>query len=99
MDNGKNAIVTPKGVRKEIVNLLCDRFDIPGDLKPEEENDFFGLRGLLEPRDLTYLSYLLEMQYGIQFGRKEYDDPRFYQISGLSEIVAELASEGSGVTS
>lgn len=99
MDDRKNVIVTSEGVRKEIVNLLRDRFDISRDLEPGEENDFFGLRGLLAPRDLTYLSYLLEMRYDIQFGMKEYDDLRFYHISGLSEIIAEMISEESKMVS
>lgn len=92
MDAVKTNIATSEEVQEEIENLLHDRFDISEDLVSGEDN-FFGIRGLLAPRELTYLSYLLEMQYGIQFRMEDYDDPRFYSISGLSEIVANILSE------
>lgn len=94
MEGGKAAMVVPEDVKKEIENFLKDRFDFPEDFVPGgEEDEFFGLRGLLHPRELTYLAYLLEQYYGIRFSMEEYDDPRFYSISGLSEIVAEVAKE------
>ncbi len=96
MDDGKNVAATLKGIREEIEILLCDNFGLSG--KPgleDEEGRFFGVRGLLKPRELTYLAYMLQMQHGIRFDIREYDDPRFYSISGLSEIVVEMVEEKS----
>lgn len=56
---------------------------------------FFGLRGLLGPRELAYLTYLLETRYGIQFGMEEYDDPAFYSLDGLSGIVTQWMKDKS----
>ena len=87
MGSEKTVMIVPEDVQKEIENLLKSRFDTPEDFgKGEEYDNFFGLRGLLHPRDLTYLAYILEQR----FGMKEYDDSRFYSLSGLSEIIAEL---------
>lgn len=96
MNDKKNDIAVPEEIRKEIGILLHDRFDMPKNFIPEGGDDtFFGLRGLLEPRELTYLTYMLETRYGIQFGMKEYDDSRFYSLIGLSEIVAGMMAEKS----
>ncbi len=96
MDGEKTAMVGPEDVQKEIENFLQVRFDLPEDFVPgREEYEFFGLRGLLHPRELTYLAYLLEQRYGIRFRMEEYDDPRFYSLSGLSEIVAEVLKQQS----
>lgn len=91
MGDEKNAMIVLEDVKKEIENLLQDRFEMREEFVPGgEEDDFFGLRGLLHPRELTYLAYLLEQRYGIQFSMEDYDDSRFYSLSGLSEIVAGL---------
>lgn len=91
MEGEKIAMIVSEEVRKEIENFLKSRFDVPEDFAQGGEYDnFFGLRGLLHPRELTYLAYILEQRYDIQFRMKEYDDPRFYSISGLSEIIAEM---------
>lgn len=84
---------TVKKVRKGIENLLHERFGVPEDFALRENDNFFGVQGLLGPRELTYVTYMLEAQYGIQFDKKEYDALKFYSISGLSEIVAQMLSE------
>jgi hypothetical protein len=91
----KDVIVVPKDVRKEIENLLRTRLYLPSDIILIEGRDypFFGLRGLLNSRGLTYLTHLLETQYDIRFGMEEYDDPMFYSLDGLSEIVARLVKD------
>lgn len=93
MKNKKNVIVDSEKIRKDIENLLYDRFDISKNLDLNDgEDNFFGEYGLLEPRELTYLAYMLENKYDIQFSMEEYDDIRFYNLSGLSEIIAEVIS-------
>ncbi len=97
MGDKKNVAVVPEKIRREIETLLCDRFDLPGDFQSENvEGNFFGVRGLLKARELTYLAYLLEIHYGIRFDMEEYNDQRFYSLSGLSEIVSELVAGSSG---
>lgn len=94
MDVRERVIIAPEDVRREIENLLQDRFEMPEEFVPGgEEDNFFGLRGLLGPRELTYLAYMLEQRYAIQFSMEEYDDPRFYSLSGLSEIVTDILKE------
>ncbi len=96
MDEGRNVTANLKEIREEIEVLLCDNFGLSEKLKLEDEEvRFFGVRGLLRPRELTYLAYMLQMQYGIRFGIQEYDDPRFYSISGLAEIVEEMVERKS----
>ncbi len=96
MDEKNNKYSVLEEIRKEIENLLYTRFELSKKLVLDYGNDtFFGLRGLLVPRELTYLAYMLEQQYGVQFTMEEYDDPRFYSLSGLSEIVAEMLTENS----
>ncbi len=93
MNDEKNVAVAPKEVRKEIEELLHTRFEVPEDFALEDEygNDtFFGLYSLLGPRELNYLAYMLERRYDIQFGMDEYDDPQFYSLGGLSQIVAKM---------
>lgn len=97
MEKGKNIIVTSEEVQDEIVGLLRERFGIFIELESGENYDFFGLHGLLGARDLTYLSYLLEIRYGVRFCMKEYDDPNFYHISGLAAMISNLVSEKNGV--
>lgn len=95
MDDGKNVNISKRDIRKEIENLLYIRFGIPEDCFTSDmpHDAFFGEHGLLSPRELTYLSYMLETQYGIQFSEKEYGNPRFYSLSGLSEIISEMTEE------
>lgn len=93
LESRNRADATIKKVRKEIEGLLHDRFDVSEDFALRENDNFFGMQGLFGPRELTYVSYMLEARYGIQFDKKEYDDPKFYSISGLSEIVAQMLSE------
>lgn len=93
MDGKKMVMILPEDIRENIKNLLQDRFDIPEEYPSEENDDFFGLSGLIAPRELTYLAYMLEQMYGIQFGMEEYDDSRFYSLTGLSEIVANMINE------
>lgn len=96
MDGERTEMMTSEDVRKEIENLLQNRFDVPEDFASGGEyDDFFSLEGLLVPRELTYLAYMLEQRYGIQFCMKEYDDPRFYSLSGLSEIIADMINRQS----
>lgn len=94
MDDEKNAIniiVLSEEIRKEIENILHTRFEVFEDFDLKgNDYAFFGLHNLLSPRELTYLAYMLEAQHGICFGMEEYDDPRFYNLGGLSEIVAEM---------
>lgn len=98
MDSEKNAMIVPEDIKKEIENLLQDRFEMPEEFVPGgEEDNFFGLRGLLQPRELSYLAYILEQRYGIQFSMEDYDDSRFYSLSGLSEIVVELLEKQSNL--
>ncbi len=96
MDGLKSEMIVSEDVRKEIENLLQNRFDVPKDFFSERDyDDFFGLQGLLTPRELTYLAYMLEQGYGIRFSMKEYDDPGFYSLSGLSEIIVNMLNEQS----
>jgi len=91
----ENMNITPKEIRKKIENLLETKFFLPQDVVFTENRDypFFGLRSILSPRGLTYLTYLLEKYYRIQFGAEEYDDPMFYSLDGLSEIIAQLVKD------
>lgn len=92
----ETAKIGSEDIKKDIENLLQERFEMPEHFEPGgEEDDFFGLRGLLRPRELSYLAYILEQWYGIQFSMEDYDDSRFYSLSGISEIVAELIKEKS----
>lgn len=91
LGNEKNKSAVPEEIKIEIENLLCTKFEMSEDFTSENKNkDFFGLRALLKPRELTYLAYMLEMRYNIRFSVDDYDDPRFYNLTGLSEIVAEM---------
>lgn len=95
MDKNKNVYVTQEGIRREIEILLCTRFEVPKKFIQNMENEeglFFGVRSLIGPRDLVYLVYLLEKQYNICFGEAEYDNPKFYSLAGLSEIIANMIS-------
>ena len=98
MEETNRTDVTAEKIKAEIEGLLCDKFDVPENFALRENDAFFVLQALLEPRELTYVAYMLEAQFGIQFKKKEYDDPRFYTISGLSEVVAEMLSEHYGVS-
>ncbi len=92
----ESAKIASEDIKKDIESLLQERFEMPEYFEPGgEEDDFFGLRGLLGPRELTYLAYILEQQFGIQFSMEDYDDSRFYSLSGLSEIVAGLIKKQS----
>ena len=95
MREEKTKMIVPEDVRREIENLLQDRFEVSGNYVPGEDCDFFGLRGVLQPLELTYLAYILEQRYGIQFSMEDYDDSRFYSLSGLSEIVSGLIKKQS----
>lgn len=96
MDERSNKNPISEEIRKEIESLLYTKFGLSKKLFLSAGNDaFFGLRGLLVPRELTYLAYMLEQQFGIQFTMEEYNDTRFYSISGLSEIVTEMLNENS----
>lgn len=91
MDGGENIVNNSEDIKKEIESLLQNRFEMPEYFEPGgEEDNFFGLRGLLQPRELSYLACMLEQRYGIQFSMEDYDDSGFYSLSGLSEIVAGL---------
>lgn len=90
----KSVCVTSEEIRKEMEELLYERFDLSNEFALERvERCFFGVCGLINPRELTYLAYMLERKYGIRFSMKEYDDQRFYSISGLSEIVADIVAD------
>lgn len=98
MVGGETAKIDSENIKKDIENLLQDRFEMPEYFEPGgEEDDFFGLRGLLHPRELSYLAYILEQRYGIQFSMEDYDNSRFYSLSGLSEIVAGLIKKQSSL--
>ena len=87
----ESAKIASEEIKKDIESLLQDRFEMPEYFEPGgEEDNFFGLRGLLQPRELSYLACMLEQRYGIQFSMEDYDDSGFYSLSGLSEIVAGL---------
>ena len=87
----ETAKIASEDIKKDIESLLQERFEMPEYFEPGgEEDNFFGLRGLLQPRELSYLAYILEQRYGIQFSMEDYDDSRFYSLSGLSEIVAGI---------
>lgn len=90
----KRPIEVPEEVRRNIENLLRTRFYMFRDFALTENRDysFFGHRSLLSPRELTYLSHLLEMQYNIRFCAGDYDNPMFYSVNGLSEIVLRLVN-------
>ena len=95
---GRNrADITAEKIKAGIEGLLCEKFSVPENFALRDNDAFFGLQALLEPRELTYVAYMLEAQYGIQFNKKQYDDPRFYTVSGLSEVVAEMLPENYGV--
>ncbi len=86
-------MIVPDEIQKEIKILLFDRFGLTEDIMLQnEDGNFFGERGLLNPRELTYLAYMLEQRYNIQFSMREYNDQRFYNLSGLSTMIAEMAS-------
>ena len=87
----ETAKIASEDIKKDIESLLQERFEMPEYFEPGgEEDNFFGLRGLLQPRELSYLAYILEQRYGIQFSMEDYDDSRFYSLSGLSQIVAGI---------
>ena len=93
MGDGRYATVSSEEIRGEIENFIRDRFDSSERVISENvEGNFFGERGMMNPRELTYLAYLLEMRYGIQFGMKEYDDERFYNLAGMSELIVEMVN-------
>lgn len=99
MDNNKYVIVTSQEIGKEIEMLLHTRFGVSDNFTVEgsdEDDAFFGLRSLLEPRELTYLAFMLETRYGIRLGIEEYDNPKFYSVRGLSEIVAKMVAGNCG---
>lgn len=93
MDNGISATVFLEEIRKEIEILLYDRFELKEDIIERLKVNFFWEHGMFNPRELTYLAYMLEMRYGIQFGIQEYDDQRFYNLTGLLEIVGEMVAK------
>ena len=100
MNEEKNATAVQAKIRNEIANLLHTRFNVPeASVSESAEGWFFGLHALLTPRELTYLAHMLEMQYNIQFCSPEYDDPRFYSLAGLSEIIEEKTALKSCKTS
>ena len=87
----ETAKIASEDIKKDIESLLLERLEMPEYFEPGgEEDNFFGRRGLLQPRELSYLAYILEQRYGIQFSMEDYDDSRFYSLSGLSEIVAGI---------
>ena len=87
----ETAKIASEDIKKDIESLLQERFEMPEYFEPGgEEDNFFGLRGLLQPRELSYLAYILEQRYGIQFSMEDYDDSRFFRLSGLSEIFAGI---------
>lgn len=82
-------------IREEIENILCTRFMVSQDLlcgMESADDTFFGSQCGIGPRDMTYLAYILETRFNICFGKKEYEDPRFYSLVGLSEIVTSMIS-------
>lgn len=94
MRDEKCITVSLEGIRGEIEILIHERFSTSESVISENvEGNFFGERGMMNPRELTYLAYLLEMRYGIRFGVKEYDDQRFYNLAGLSEIIMEMVGK------
>ena len=96
MDDEKRTAIILEEIRKEIKTLLHDRFGLKKGIMSESvEGNFFGRRGLLNPLELTYLAYILEIRYIIHFSFKEYEDQRFYNLGGLSEIVMEMVTEKS----
>lgn len=94
MNVEKNEVTAPEEIRKAIVNLLHVYFGYFDNIEfNDKDYNFFGLHGVLGPRELTYLTYMLEMRYDIQFNMKEYDEPEFYSLNGLSEIIARMLTE------
>ena len=92
MSKTNREIANSKVMQDAICDILHNRFGISSNLKEkvEDRDLFFGKNGLIHAREMTYLVYILEEEYGIKFGIQEYDDPRFYCLSGLSQIVIEL---------
>ena len=93
MNNKKNKYIMQEKIREEIKDLLCTRFEVPKNFIHRMENtegSFFGVQCLIGPRELTYLVYILEKHYNICFSETEYDNPQFYSLSGISEIIANM---------
>jgi len=83
----KNSISKDE-IREEILHLLNVRFGIAQNRFSDiEENDFFGIDGLLTIRSLVYLVHFLEEKYNIIFTETDYNDPNFYTPEGLSCIL------------
>lgn len=92
MNSRNQMTIVPEEVRMKIEDLLHTSFHvhIKDVLTEGVDCPFFGIHGLLNPRELTYLTYLLEINYDIKFNEDNYDDPMFYSVDGLSAIVAHL---------
>jgi len=83
----KNSISKDE-IREDVLNLLNARFGIAQNRFSDiEENDFFGIDGLLTIRSLVYLVHFLEEKYSILFTEVDYNNPNFYTLEGLSCIL------------
>ena len=86
----ENECINVETIINYIKKLIHEKFDfLDIFIAGEECNYFFGRDGVLCPRELTYLSYMLEEYYNIKFSVEDYDDHKFYCISGLAEIIAQ----------
>lgn len=73
--------------KKKILYLLKTVFH-KGDRQVNSEDDhFFGRQINMNPSDLVYIIYLLEQYYQFQFSDLEMDDPAFYTVSGLANLI------------
>lgn len=83
--------ITTTTVQQELKNILQKKINIVPFNNPVvslEEDYFFGENIGLDARKMVYLVYFVEDYFSIRFTPKEMDDPAFYRLSGMANMIA-----------
>lgn len=87
---GTNDMKKHADIRQSIINSLNSRFCLPSDNLPTGiDGGFWGVNSPIDALDIVYLVYILETEYDIFFSGIDFDDPSFFTMEGLTELIMQ----------
>ncbi|PYG84362.1 acyl carrier protein [Ruminiclostridium sufflavum DSM 19573] len=79
-------------VYEGLQKIFCKRFNIELESLNtiKLDNNLLGKEWCLEPRDLLYLFFDIENEFGIKIPEDVIEDGRFSSISNIADIISDI---------
>lgn len=75
-------------IRHDILDVLGAKFGVTEDYFKYKEIDYlWAADSSFSDIDMVYLMHIVEDRFDVQFNEQDFDNPVFYTLTGMSDIV------------